>query len=83
MCLVLNDPAVMGHGALGKRRLQRVVTALMERYDLWRGALTVQVEADYLRVKLDARLGAIFGDDLAPFEIRYDWVQAVDTIKKR
>lgn len=83
LCLVLNDPTVMGKDVFGKQRLQRIVAAIQAEYDHWGEALTTRNEADYYRVKLDAQLRAILGDDLIPFEERYPWLASADTIKTR
>jgi hypothetical protein len=82
-CIVLNDPAVMGHNALGKVRLTRVVKAVAVEYDRWKEALTTHDEADYYRAKMDAILKDILGDDLVPFEKRYDWIKDVPPITKK
>lgn len=85
-CIVLNDPAVMGHNALGRDRLARVVQAVSAEYDQWKDILTVSGKnrkediTDYRRVKFDELLGRILGDRLTPFEQRYEWIKDAPTI---
>lgn len=75
LCIVLNDPEVMGKDTFGKARLHRVVAAMMKEYDVWHGALELNNNTDYLRGKLDQRLQKVFGPELAVFEKRYEWLR--------
>lgn len=82
-CLVLNDRETMGKNALGLERLRRVVTRVMEEYQVWEQALTGGPEADYYQEKLDIALARIMGDELVPFKERYDWVKIAETVRRR
>lgn len=74
LCLTLNDPDVMGKDVFGKKRLQKVIKAWGEKYDKYHGALEKSDDADYHQIKLDERLGCIFGDDMDKFGKRYPWL---------
>lgn len=82
ICLVLNDPRIMGKDTFGAKRLQRIVEGLNKAYAEWYDALTKSDEADYYRAKLDDQLRAILGDKLVPFDERYRWIRP-DTIAGR
>lgn len=69
--LVLNDPEVMGKGVLGKGRLQKVGDAFNRYFDQCVVGLSSDVEASYIREKLDERLTAILGDDFKKWPERY------------
>ncbi len=75
MCLVLNDPKIMGRDTFGAKRLARIVAGLNVAYAEWYDALTNSDEADYYRVKLDEHLQTILHDKLVPFEERYPWIK--------
>lgn len=74
LCLVLNDPDVMGKDVFGKKRLQKVIRAWGEKYDKYHGALEKSDETDYYQIKLDEHLGRIFGKDMEKFGERYPWL---------
>lgn len=57
---VLNDSAVMGKDTLGEKRLRRVMEAFNAKFAEYYPALTANVEADYLREKIDQRKRQIF-----------------------
>ena len=65
MAIVLNDPEVMGHSALGSKRLMRVCEAFNELFDKTRLALSKSDEAEYWRVKIDQAQERIFGPGVA------------------
>ena len=75
LMVTLNDPRVMGKDVFGKTRLKRIVDAWGKAYDQYHQALEKSPEADYWQTKLDQALEAILGDELLPFEQRYDWVK--------
>lgn len=83
LCLVLNDPDVMGKDVFGGKRLARVLRAYGKAHDDLATALTVGPEADYYRTKLDEKLKRIFGDCFQPFEERYPWVASADIKRRR
>lgn len=83
LCLVLNDPDVMGKDVFGGKRLVRILRAYGEAHNEWATALTTRPEADYYRAKLDEKLQRIFGENFQPFEERYPWVASADIKKRR
>ena len=82
VCIVLNDPAVMGKGVLGKGRLLKVFGKVQELEDQFWDALGTGPEADYCRDQLDKRLEQIFGEDAHCFEIRYPHMKEIRYGKK-
>lgn len=76
MAIVLNDPEVMGHSALGSKRLMRVCEAFNELFDKTRLALSKSDEAEYWRVKIDQAQERIFGPDYLHWQERYGRSQA-------
>lgn len=79
MAQVLNDSAVMGHNALGAKRLMRVCEAFNERYAKNRLALSKSDEADYWRVKIDQSQERIFGPEYLHWQERYVYWDEHDT----
>lgn len=73
MAIVLNDPEVMGHSALGSKRLMRVCEAFNELFDKTRLALSKSDEAEYWRVKIDQAQERIFGSDYLHWQERYSY----------
>lgn len=72
MTLVLNDPAVMGKDTFGATRIKKVGDAFSEKFAEIYPALTKDVEADYLRDKLDEALKKINGDGFPAWSDRYE-----------
>lgn len=79
MAIVLNDPEVMGHSALGSKRLMRVCEAFNELFDKTRLALSKSDEAEYWRVKIDSAQERIFGPDYLHWQERYSYWDERDT----
>ncbi len=79
MAIVLNDPEVMGHSALGSKRLMRVCEAFNELFDKTRLALSKSNEAEYWRVKIDQAQERIFGPDYLHWQERYSYWDERDT----
>lgn len=71
MTLVLNDPEVMGKNVMGKSRLQKIGEAFNRYYKECSLALTKDVEASYIREKIDQRLIEIWGEDFDRWPARY------------
>lgn len=79
MAIVLNDPEVMGHSALGSKRLMRVCEAFNELFDKTRLALSKSDEAEYWRVKIDQAQERIFGPGYLHWQERYSYWDERDT----
>lgn len=79
IAIVLNDPDVMGHNALGAKRLMRVCEAFNELYAKTRLALSKNDEAEYWRVKIDQAQANIFGPDYLHWQERYSYWDEHDT----
>ena len=73
--LALRDPEVVGKDTFGKERIKRLYRGLVKTEHDFGGALTGDVDADYLQEKLDANLREIWGDELCPFKDRYPYIQ--------
>ena len=79
MCIVLNDPDIMGKDVFGKDRLLKVVNGIGEYIDVFQKAWERDDETDYWRVKLDAYLAKIYGEGmLDTFEVRYEYCSDFD-----
>ena len=74
LCLVLNDPEVMGKDVFGAKRIQKVHEALKEVDKRFSEAFVHSQEADYYQEKLDAELRRIFGE-IEPFNKRYKYLK--------
>ena len=70
MCVVLNDPEVMGKDVFGAERLKKLHAAMKDAEMQFEVAWLNQTESDYYQEKLDARLRKIFGE-IEPFRKRY------------
>ena len=70
MCVVLNDPEVMGKDVFGAERLKKLHQAMKDAEKQFEVAWLNQTESDYYQEKLDARLLKIFGK-IEPFKNRY------------
>ena len=83
--LALSDPDVMGKDVLGFGRQTKVAMAAMKYADMFANALSHKnVDADYLREKLDERLRSIIPPEhFEPFLERYDWLEDVRYEKRK
>ena len=77
MCIVLNDPEIMGKDVFGAKRLLKVHEAMKnldkEFSEAWCGGQ----ESDYYQEKLDEGLRRIFGE-IEPFKKRYPYLKEWD-----
>lgn len=80
LCIVLNDPDVMGKDVFGAKRIQKVHEALKEVDKQFSEAFVNSQESDYYQEKLDAELKRIFGE-IDPFEKRYPYLKTWDYTK--
>lgn len=79
MCIVLNDPDIMGKDVFGKDRLLKVVNGIGEYIDVFQKAWERDDETDYWRVKLDAHLARIYGEGMHDtFDKRYEFCPDYD-----
>ena len=79
MCIVMNDPKVMGRDTFGEKRLYKIIVATGDCIDEYQDAWQKTDETDYKRAKLDAALAKIFGPKLhESFERRYEFCPQYD-----
>lgn len=82
MCIVLNDPEIMGKDTFGKDRLLKVVKGVGDYIDLFQKAWERNDETDYYRSKLDRRLANIYGKEMYDtFDKRYEFCSDFDYVK--
>ena len=84
MCIVLNDPKIMGKDVFGAKRLIKVQEAIKKLDKEFSEAWCGGQESDWYQEKLDVALKRIFGK-IAPFRERYPYLKEWDynrTIKK-
>ena len=82
MCVVLNDPDIMGKDTFGKERLIKVVKGIGEYIDVFQKAWERDDETDYYRTKMDERLAKIYGDEMHDtFGVRYEFCKEFDYTK--
>lgn len=74
MCVVLNDPDVMGKDVFGADRLRKVRQAMADAERFYHQAWLNQPESDYYQEKIDAQLRKIFGE-IEPFKNRYPYIK--------
>lgn len=74
MCIVLNDPDVMGKDVFGAKRIQKVHDAMKALDKQFSEAWVNSQESDYYQEKLDAALRNIFGE-IEPFNKRYPFMK--------
>lgn len=78
LCLVLNNPEIMGKDVFGAKRILKVHKAMLELDKQFSEAWVNSQESDYYQEKLDAGLRKIFGDDIATFRQRYPYLKEWD-----
>ena len=80
MCIVLNDPEIMGKDTFGAKRLLKVHEAMValdkEFSEAWAGGQ----ESDWYQEKLDDGLRRIFGE-IVSFRERYPYLKEWDYSK--
>lgn len=84
MCIVLNDPDIMGKDVFGAKRLIKVQEAIKKLDKEFSEAWCGGQESDWYQEKLDEALKRIFGE-IPPFRERYPYLKEWDynrTIKK-
>ena len=82
MCIVLNDPKIMGKDTFGKDRLLKVVNGIGKYIDVFQKAWERDDETDYYRVKLDEHLARIYGVELHDtLSKRYEYCSDYDYMK--
>lgn len=77
MCIVLNDPEIMGKDVFGAKRLQKVHEAMKKLDKEYSEAWCGSQESDYYQEKLDDGLKRIFGE-IVPFRQRYPYLKEWD-----
>jgi len=75
ICLVLNDPEVMGKDTFGAKRLKKLLEAVRQRERQYIKAWISDPESDYYEEKLDTALRDIFGE-IVPFKERYPYLKS-------
>jgi hypothetical protein len=74
MCIVLNDPDVMGKDVFGADRLRKVRQAMEDAEKMYHLAWLHQPESDYYQEKVDERLRKVLGE-IEPFKKRYPYIR--------
>lgn len=77
LCIVLNDPAVMGKDVFGAGRLKKLHEAMKTVDKYYVEAFVNSQESDYYQEKMDAELRRIFGE-VEPFNKRYPFLKEWD-----
>ena len=77
MCIVLNDPEIMGKDVFGAKRLLKVYDAMKKLDKEFSEAWVGSQESDYYQEKLDGALKRIFGE-IDPFKVRYPHLKSWD-----
>lgn len=84
--LALNDPDIMGKDVFGKKRIEKVMAGVMEKFDYYKKALDygknkqerIEKSPEFYQEKMDQALRRILGDDgFVDFEGRYDWLKKI------
>lgn len=74
LCLVLNDPEIMGKDVFGANRLHKIRKALKDVDKKYSEAFVNSQESDYYQEMLDRELLQIFGE-IEPFSKRYPYIK--------
>ena len=77
LCIVLNDPEVMGKDVFGAKRIEKIHNKLKEVDRYYSEAFVNNMDSDYYQEKLDAELRRIFGQ-IQPFRERYPYIKEWD-----
>lgn len=81
LCIVLNDPDIMGKDVFGADRIKKVHEALKATDKYYSEAFVGSQESDWYQEKMDAELKRIFGK-IDPFEKRYPYLKKWDYNKR-
>ena len=74
LCLVLNDPEIMGKDVFGANRLKKIHEALKATDKKFNEAFVNSQDSDYYQEKLDDALRSIFGE-IDSFSTRYPFLK--------
>lgn len=74
MCIVLNDPEIMGKDVFGAKRLLKIHEAMKALDKEYSEAWVNSQESDYYQEKIDGALRSIFGE-IDPFKVRYPYLR--------
>lgn len=74
MCIVLNDPEIMGKDVFGAKRLLKIHAAMKKLDKEYSEAWVNSQESDYYQEQIDGRLRGIFGE-IDPFKVRYPYLK--------
>lgn len=74
LCIVLNDPDIMGKDVFGEKRLLKIQEELKKVDKYFSEAFVHSQDADYYQEKLDSALRRIFGE-IDPFNVRYPYLK--------
>ena len=77
MCIVLNDPEIMGKDVFGANRLLKVMEAMKKLDKEYSEAWCGSQDSDYYQEQLDGGLKRIFGE-IVPFKERYPYLREWD-----
>lgn len=73
LTLVLNDPEEMGKDVFGRKRLNKLCSAVNAKIREIMPGMTGAVNASHIRRVVDDELRKICGADFAPWENRYEF----------
>ena len=82
MCIVLNDPEIMGKDVFGAKRLMKVQEAMRKLDKEYSQAWGGGHDSDYYQEKIDGVLKKIFGQ-IVPFRERYPYLKEWDYNKPK
>lgn len=74
MCIVLNDPEIMGKDVFGAKRHLKIHAAMKTLDKEYSEAWVNSQESDYYQEKIDDALRRIFGE-IDPFKVRYPYLK--------
>ena len=80
MCIVLNDPEIMGKDVFGANRLKKIREAMKKLDKEYSEAWCGSQDSDYYQEKMDDALKKIFGE-IVPFRERYPYLRDADYTK--
>ena len=80
MCIVLNNPEVMGKDVFGANRLMKIQEAMRKLDKEYSEAWCGSQDSDYYQEKIDDVLKKIFGK-IVPFRERYQYLKDADYTK--